>query len=439
MMCSNRYLIGVAVLAGTIMMAACSADETDAGRVAAEDGDIVLTSRVGETRTASELQTDAVSTSVTVGTFGISAGTLVTNGNNNQYSVAASGALTPKSKGMKWPSGKVGTVDIFAYAPYQNGWTYNASNTFRVSDDQSTDAGYLASDLLYASATGQTYSASPVALKFQHRLARISVNVTTATDRPADLPSSVDIYIGGTLRTYSFNPSTGKGAVSGSTTKNIKIAKGVNVGKGFTAYAVIVPQTVKKGEKFMKIDKGTSDMVVAKLQSDVTFEEGKTYNFKAVVSPEGIALTLGSVTLSEWGASTDIGSATAQEYVPDPITATFGTPSGNASYAAPTYKWTATNNNLMTCFEFSNGELAQYKTLKFTISNLTSGTMVRMGYYVGSDFTEFGNGYGSDGLKTVDLTALGIDLSTVTKISFGGRSGTGSVDINASDVKLSNP
>lgn len=431
----NRSLIALAAVMGMMALAACSADETDTGRLMAEDGDIVLTSRVGGTRTASELQTDAVSTSVTVGTFGVSAGTLITNGNNNQYSVAASGALTPKSKGMKWPSGKVGTVDIFAYAPYQNGWTYNASNTFSVSDDQSTDEGYLASDLLYASATGQTYSASPVALKFQHQLARISVNVTTDTDRPADLPSSVDIYIGGTLCDYSFNPSTGKGAVSGSTSKNIKIAKGVNVGKGFTAYAVIVPQTIKKGEKFMKIDTGTSDMIVAKLQSDVTFEEGKTYNLKAVVSPEGIALTLGSVTLSEWGASTDIGSATAQEYVPDPITATFGKPGGNASYAAPTYTWTATNNNLMTCFEFSNGELAQYKTLKFTISNLTGG-MVRMGYYVGSAFTEFGSGYGSNGTKTVDLTALGIDLSTVTKISFGGRSGTGSVDIIASDVIL---
>lgn len=434
MMCSNRYLIGVAVLAGTMMMAACSADETGASLPTAEDGDIALTSRVGGTRTASELQTDAVSTSVTVGTFGVSAGTLVTNGNNNQYSVAASGALTPKSKGMKWPSGKVGTVDIFAYAPYQNGWTYNASNTFRVSDDQSTDAGYLASDLLYASATGQTYSASPVALKFQHQLARINVNVTTATDRPADLPSSVDIYIGGTLRTYSFNPSTGKGAVSGSTTKNIKIAKGVNVGKGFTAYAVIVPQTVKKGEKFMKIDTGTSDMVVAKLQSDVTFEEGKTYNFKAVVSPEGIALTLGSVTLSEWGASTDIGNATAQEV----LTATFGTLGGNASYNSPTYTWTAGNNNLMTCFEFSNGELAQYKTLTFTISNLESGSSVRIGYYVDSAWTELNN-YNDAGTKSIDLTALGIDLSTVTKISFGGKSATGSCDIIASDVILSNP
>ena len=309
----NRSLIALAAVMGTMALAACSADETDTGRLMAEDGDIALTSSVAQTRAESELQANAVSTSVSVGVFGVSAGTLVTNGNNNQYSVEASGALTPKSKGMKWPSGKVGTVDIFAYAPYQEGWTYNASNTFRVSDDQSTDAGYLASDLLYASATGQTYTSSPVSLKFQHQLTRISVNVTTDSERPANLPSSVDIYIGGTLRGYSFNPSTGTGAVTGNITRNIKIAKGVNVGKGYTAYGVIVPQTVKKGEQFLKIDTKQTDMTVAKLQTDVTFEAGKTYNFKAVVSPEGITLTLGSVTLSQWGNSTDIGSATAEE------------------------------------------------------------------------------------------------------------------------------
>ena len=118
------------------------------------------------------------------------------------------------------------------------------------------------------------------------------------------------------------------------------------------------------------------------------------------------------------------------------LTATFGTPGSNASYSAPTYTWTAGNNNLMSVFEFSNGELANYTTLTFTFSNLVDGP-VRMGYYVGSDFTEFGNGYYSAGTKTVDLTALGIDLATVTKIAFGGRSNAGSCDIVATDVILS--
>ncbi|MBO6216930.1 MAG: hypothetical protein J6N73_04700, partial [Prevotella sp.] len=115
--------------------------------------------------------------------------------------------------------------------------------------------------------------------------------------------------------------------------------------------------------------------------------------------------------------------------------ATFGTPASNATYNAPTYTWTGSTSNLMTVFEFANGELANYETLTFTFSNLVDGP-VRMGYYVGTAFTEFGNGYYSAGKKTVDLTALGIDLSTVTKIAFGGRSNAGSCDILASDVYL---
>lgn len=153
-----------------------------------------------------------------------------------------------------------------------------------------------------------------------------------------------------------------------------------------------------------------------------------------------ITILPGNVVLKGNGTSTggstsgDTGSGTVDG---NTLIATFGTPGGNASYASPTYTWTATTNNLMTCFEFANGELAAYKTLTFKIANLTSGTMVRMGYYVGSTFTEFGNGYGSNGTKTVDLTTLGIDLATVTKIAFGGRTGAGSVDILASDVVLS--
>ena len=155
------------------------------------------------------------------------------------------------------------------------------------------------------------------------------------------------------------------------------------------------------------------------------------------ILPAGVVLKgNGTSTGGSTGGDTgsDTGSGTGDG---NTLTATFGTPGGNASYASPTYTWTATTNNLMTCFEFANGELAAYKTLTFKIANLTSGTMVRMGYYVGSTFTEFGNGYGSDGIKTVDLTTLGIDLATVTKIAFGGRTGAGSVDILASDVVLS--
>lgn len=118
----------------------------------------------------------------------------------------------------------------------------------------------------------------------------------------------------------------------------------------------------------------------------------------------------------------------------DKLYASFGTPDVNAIYGG-TYAWTATNSNLMTMFEFSNGELANYSTLKFSIANLTGGT-VRVGYYVGSNWTELGSGFGSDGEKTIDLTTLGDTRSDITKISFGGKTGSGSVNIAANGVYL---
>ena len=120
--------------------------------------------------------------------------------------------------------------------------------------------------------------------------------------------------------------------------------------------------------------------------------------------------------------------------------ATYGTPGSKATFTANTYKWTSSSSNLMDVFTFSNGELANYTTLTFTFSDLSSDASVRMGYKVSGsdDFHEFGTGFYSAGEKTVDLSGLGVNLSTVTKICFGGRSNSGSCVIKAEDVTLSN-
>lgn len=117
----------------------------------------------------------------------------------------------------------------------------------------------------------------------------------------------------------------------------------------------------------------------------------------------------------------------------DRVYATFGTPDVNAVYGG-TYTWSASTSNLMTMFEFSDGELANYSSLKFTIANLTGG-QVRVGYYVGNKWTPLGT-FGSDGEKSVDLTSIS-DRSSVTKICFGGNDGNnGSVNIGANGVYL---
>lgn len=117
----------------------------------------------------------------------------------------------------------------------------------------------------------------------------------------------------------------------------------------------------------------------------------------------------------------------------DKLYATYGTPANNASFND--YKWTATTNNLATLYSFNAGELAKYTKLTFTLSNKSDGAgNVRIGYYVGSNWTEFKNpdgnsGFGTTGDKVINLLEQDIDLSTVTKISFGGKTGTGSINI----------
>lgn len=129
----------------------------------------------------------------------------------------------------------------------------------------------------------------------------------------------------------------------------------------------------------------------------------------------------------------------------DKLYATFGSLPGGANATIYTYSWTATNNNLMTCFEFDAGTLSEYKYVKFTLSNWKAENgMVRMGMYKGSTWVEFWNneaktqqGFGSGGDKTITLAYQDADdVAAATKISFGGRTGTGSVSIDPTKVYL---
>ena len=160
----------------------------------------------------------------------------------------------------------------------------------------------------------------------------------------------------------------------------------------------------------------------------VTYLEGTTPTSSTASYTKTFSLTSGN------SLSAGQVYGTSLTFAPDGLKASFGTPGGNGKY--PIYTWTGSTSNLMTAFEFGSGELANYTKLTFTFGDLVDGP-VRMGYYVGSSFTEFNSGYYNAGTKTVDLTGLSVDLSTVTKIAFGGRSSAGSCTIWEREVVLS--
>ena len=427
----NKFFTGMASLAAAMALTACSQDEADIQPSALTQGNVIsLTSQVAATRAASDPQTTALSTSNKVGVY-VSSGSS-TLYNNVEHSVGDAGALTATTT-MNYPTEDGATVNIYAYAPYASSLELSSDNAFSVSTDQSAESGYLASDLVYASKTGQASTSDAVSLTFAHKLSQLQIVIQN--DANIDL-TNASVYVTGTKIATTFNPSTGTvGTASGDATA-IKTA---TISAATTVYAIVVPQDIAAETELVKIT--TSDKTyIAKLTSAVTFAAGKAHSFTARIAPNEVELTLNASSITEWGSPTDFGSADMEEAGATPLEATISKPSSvtNATWdaASNTYSWTATNNNLIDLFTFSSGELANYNTLTFTLSSL-SGGMVRVGYYVGSSFTELGTGFGSNGTKTVDLTSIS-DRSTVTKISFGGRAGSGdsSGSVVLTDVKL---
>lgn len=432
-------------LAGWVLMG-CSSDEMKNGQEG-QQTPITFVSNVSTMRSANvNLQKTQLAEGVKVGVFVRDADGFISGGNNAQLTASGAGGFTGSP--IYFPEDGA-SVNVLAYAPYQSGWSdqVDVAATFTVAANQSTDAGYLASDLLHGVPTATTNSFTKetpvVALNFQHKLSKLSVKFKTSEDTDVDLKGAT-INIVNTLPSATLKVSDGTlGAATGTATA-IKAVTFASDATEFLASAVIVPQKVAAGS-FIQVVLTNGKMLNARLNTEATFASGKAYVYSVNISGQGAEaqaeIELNS-TVTDWVEdTTELTGDVTEEDAPEPeenkLYATFGTPASNATYTAPTYSWTAGNSNLMTVFEFSNGELKNYKTLKFTISNLSEGASVRMGYYVGNEWTEFGNGFYSAGAKEVDLTALGIDLSTVTKISFGGKSGSGgSVDIVATDVYL---
>jgi len=432
-------------LAGWLLMG-CSSDEMKNGQEG-QQTPITFVSNVSTMRSASvDLQKTQIAEGVKVGVFVKDVDGLISGGNNAALTANGAGAFTGSP--IYFPQDGA-PVSVYAYAPYQSGWSdqVDVAATFTVAANQSTDAGYLASDLLHGLPTAEqnafTKDNPVVLLGFAHMLSKLTVKFKTSADTDVDLKGAT-INIVNTLPSATLKVADGTLSAATGTATAIKAVTFTDDATEFKASAVIVPQKVAAGS-FIQVVLTNGKMLNARLNTEATFASGKAYVYTVNISGQGAEaqaeIELQS-TVTDWVEdATELTGDVTEEDAPEPeevkLYATFGTPGSNASYTAPTYTWTAGNSNLMTCFEFSNGELKNYKTLKFTISDLSENASVRMGYYVGSEWTEFGNGFYSTGEKTVDLTALGIDLSTVTKISFGGKSGSGgSVDIVATDVYL---
>lgn len=264
-----------------MMLGGCSAD--DGARRDQEGRIISLCSKIQGTRSASDPQHGQLNTSVAVGVFGMAGGSPIDNGDNSSYSVGTDGSLSAATA-MKWPGG---SVSIYAYAPWNGGWSFGNANTFTVASDQSGEEGYLASDLLY----GLPVATNPVAptseavsMQFCHQLVRLAVTVRVNSSMTDGLEDAT-VAIRNILPSTTMNLSDGTvGQAQGDAT-DILIGKSVAISAGSSAtfYGIIVPQVITAGTTLLTVSSGDNVWTLSFTEA-LNLSGGNSYETTITVS-----------------------------------------------------------------------------------------------------------------------------------------------------------
>ena len=104
---------------------------------------------------------------------------------NYIYTTAANGVMIPPTPAPEYPTDEGSTIDINAWYPCSEETALDDLTTpyldFTVKTDQTSEAGYKASDLIVGITGKVTASSDPLAVTFQHCMSKINVNITPGT------------------------------------------------------------------------------------------------------------------------------------------------------------------------------------------------------------------------------------------------------------------
>lgn len=221
-------------------------------------------------------------------------------------------------------------VNIYAYAPYKADLERSGNYAFTVKTDQSSNDNYIASDLLWGQPMkadpeneGSYITANPVArtkdnvnVSFSHLLSKIEVTLTAGDGLSEDDFKGATLYILNTKPGTSLVLANGNiSEASGDATDIIAAKYGTSATPTLTAAAIVVPQTVAKGTKFMQLHLATGGDLYYTLpnggsDNNLTLENGKIYKYTITVNLTSLTVTS---SITEWvsiGGSPITGTAT---------------------------------------------------------------------------------------------------------------------------------
>ena len=168
--------------------------------------------------------------------------------------------------------------------------------TFNVKLDQSTHAGYTASDLMFAVANNVTPSTEKVVLEFKHLLSKLVVDIDNQTAKTIKEVYVTNVYGGATY--------TIVGGYTNGNIETIKAGKLANASSGYTdSYALIVPP--HEGIPSIAITTTDDKQYTFSVNEAINFNPSKVRHLKVTITEESISTEIDAV-IRDWESDEDV-------------------------------------------------------------------------------------------------------------------------------------
>ena len=193
--------------------------------------------------------------------------------------------------GTKWSAGKeiywldaTTKADFYCYYPYTSSVSSITSFPFQVSQDQSTESGYKASDLMWGKVDGVSPTPDPVVITVNHSLSCLIVKLKAGTGWKEDDIKDAEITLCGLKTSALVNLADGTVIADGGTAEMKPLPIGAGIFK-----ALVVPQKVSDAE-LVRIKVGTDSY---SLKTTIGLKSGEQHTCTVVINRTGEGINIG--------------------------------------------------------------------------------------------------------------------------------------------------
>lgn len=310
----SNFLVVMGALACAVLVSSCSVNDDIED---ANDGAVRFTSSIGQQATpGGSPVTKAAGTSWTggdaIGIFMVdhTSGDVVMSAANKQYTTTGGSTFTAVA-GNEIYYPQTGKVDFITYYPWKTGYTLGTAIDVEIATTQ-TAANQPEFDLLWTKANNSgtgydkvTNATMPVALKFEHKLAKLVMNCK-GDPSVGTLPANMAVSITGMNTKNTFDLSTGALGTAGTKAAiaPLKIATAATFNASYDA--IIMPGTYADGDVKVTFTVNGEDFTWN--VPATTFAGGAEHTYTITITRTGVQFT---GTIEPWAPGTG-GPGTAE-------------------------------------------------------------------------------------------------------------------------------